>query len=400
MSSRTTKTTKTKKGTARNSRPPQRAKTTTTRKTVTVQRRAPARRPHARTRLPLRSKSGMMSSLVRSIRDPFHYAPPLVGCGTNIPLTQASLFQRAVVSIPTASNMLIVCRGSNNGMINTYTQAVVASSWLSGTNVFYSSANSNSISTRFQTGRVISGGLKVRALAAQTAAPPLMMGGLFFDNLSDITNLTPTNTPAEQQLQAGYSLSNGLEVCYRAADVSSYTLNSLITNSGTSYSGGTIVPYMVVYIQNATGSALSVLIDALFHIEGNSGVDIGGDDVDESMASFGFTLDEVTRAGNAAGSIVSDRISAAGLMDSLVSAAASGARGQSLRSEGGLVQPIVNMPALSQTPPVIPPSADEKSNTEVEINARYVRVETETPPETPASQVVLSRSMFDTLLRK
>lgn len=333
----------------------------------------------------LARKPALMGQLVRSIRDPFHYAPPLVGCGTNIPLTQASLFSRNTITVPSANSILIVCKGANNDMVETFTQASPSGAWSAGTGVSYNSANSASISARFQTGRAISGGLKLRCLVAATAAPPLIMGGLIYDTRTNLIALTPNSTTSEQQLQAGYSLSNAMEVTYRTSDVVDYTLTAAVTNSSSGFSTSALVPMLVIFISNATGATMTILLDALFHIEGNSGVDIGGDDTDDSMAAAGFSLDEVTRAGNNAGPISTDRVSAAGIMDTLVSSMAAGPRGTSLRAEGGLVQPSVPFLAVSTSAPPVPSSP-------------YVSVEEKTPEE--ANNIVLSRSLYNVLTRK
>jgi hypothetical protein len=379
-SKRTTKTTTTK--TKKKSAPAKRTtKTTKTTRTKARRNRGGAR--NSRAARSGHSRPNRMSQLIRSLSDPFHCAPPLVGCGTNIPLTQATLFSRTVISVPTASNLLLVARGGNLNMVTTYLQATGGAAWSAGTVVSFSSANVNSISSRFQSGRVITGGIKARCFAAATSAPPLIMGGLIYDNLTNISGAVPNSMGVEQQLQVSNSLANGIEVLYRTSDLTDYALVGNVTNSSATYANSTIIPYLVIYITNPTGAAMNVFFDTLFHIEGNSGMDLSGDDTDESMAADGFTLEQVNRAGISAGPTVTDRLSTTGLMDSLVNHMASGPRGMSLRSEGGLWRPNVSL-ETSPPSPYLQVDEQKSSTTEAEPNAN----------------IVLSRSLYNVLTRK
>jgi len=113
------------------------------------------------------------------------------------------------------------------------------------------------------------------------------------------------------------------------------SLNAGYVSSASNFAAGAPIPTCTVFIQNSTGAALSVLVDTLWHIEGNGGIDSSEEDTSQSMADSGCTLEEITRAGVKAGSITSDKVSAGGIMDSLMSQNSSyGRRSMSERLSG------------------------------------------------------------------
>ncbi len=332
-----------------------------------------------------------MAQLVRSIADPFHYVPPPVGCGTNIPLSRASFYLRTVLTVPASNNFLIIVRPCVTDMVTTYTTTTGATVWSAGTLAGYQAQNKASINARFQSGRVIAGGAKVRILTAAVNAPPLLMGGLIYDSYSNIIGSSMSSVVGEQQMMYSYSLSNSLEVTHRAVDQSSYDLIGQPVSSAAP-GAATFCPTLLFAIQNNASATVSIAFDALYHFEGNSGMDYAGDDTDDTMAASGYTLEQVTRAGLNAGPITTDRLTTQGLMDTFVSAQAARSRNFSLHTEGGLVNPTVPMPQAARS----------QSHDFDECKENEVPHGTHEEPMSPASKqnVVLSRSLFQALTRK
>jgi hypothetical protein len=190
------------------------------------------------------------------------------------------MFVRGSYTLPAATGsgssiMLFAMQGSVTNMIHYYVQTSLTTAWTGGTTGVFNAGNAANLQARFQTGRVLSGGIRIRCLNAATSAPPVFYAGNIFDSIADIAALTPSQTIPQNQLRPITNLNNAVEVLYRPGDLSDYELLAGVVAAAGTSSTTAFVTSCVVVNWPAGGS---IIVDALYHFEGNSGVDITGED--------------------------------------------------------------------------------------------------------------------------
>lgn len=324
------------------------------------------RRPHSSS-APARNLS-LTTLYCASLRDPFNVGPPSIGFGCLIPLTKSAFFCRQVIagSTLTAYNQILT-RPCVDNMVTVSSVAALSTPFSSGTVVSFDATNSTVIQNAFQSARVISGGCRIRVLGPMTAAPPILMGGAIYDTYNNIATLSPTNTVNQSQLNFTNSVTSAAQVVFRPGDNSDFVLLPNVVNTA---GLNTVTPYnhAVFYLSfSGTPTGYTLLIESLYHMEGNSGVDASGIDVEPTVADELPSLESaVHRAVATQGPELTELglASTARALQSVVqrhSRRSSRVASLSLNSEGGWT--------------AIPPSFSSSSSlnpiTSPPINARY-----------------------------
>jgi hypothetical protein len=284
------------------------------------------------------SQGPLAIEYARSLADPFDVAPPRLGYGSLIPLSKSSMFLRSIISTAagTPYNMFVV-GGAVNQMLAVYPVSTAGTAFSAASPSYYNAANMTSIGSRFQTARVVTGGTRLRVINAATTVPPILFGGLIFDSLSNLLTLTPVQLTSQDQMRPISNVNNSLEVLYRPSDLSDFNLSGGVVNASAPRSATQAYPYLVFYVQGAVSFA--TILESIFHIEGNSGVDVVGEDESDSLADELANVESAYRTiipliGNTP---VHDLVvsSPSGALEAAITMAAR--RSLSLRSEGGLV---------------------------------------------------------------
>lgn len=218
-----------------------------------------------------------------ALNAPFERSPPRVGWGTLMPTSLKLAYCRGTWGQVAADTCFaLISPLSNTGIVRGYSAPSAATLLSAAVTVgTFNSFNQNFLANTSDTGRVISGGLRVSVRMPATVLPGRLFGGLFYTNLSDLTALTfdaLTTLPNTRQVyvpQAG----GAVEVQFRPADDSSFTFFNQYTDA-TGWGTSTNIPYLVVI---GTGFPAGVAnwqagFDCISHLESNIGND---DDVDD-----------------------------------------------------------------------------------------------------------------------
>jgi len=288
-----------------------------------------------------RPKLGVLTQqYLQSLARPFDYNPPLMGFGSGIPVSRGTAFFRLNLTIPAGNYAFYVFRTCVTNNLYTYinTLAQVNTAWQSAGNA--NATNQVSISGRYNSGRAVSGGMRIRMPVAPTSAPPLVQVGNIYDLLNNVAALTPAATVQQSQLIPMSNMNNAYECTWRPSDAYDFQLNGApVSTAG--YPGTLDVVHSCIFVNNTSNAnAQTVFLEGIFHFEGNGGVDNAGEDFEDAL------VDELPEpfaalrvvAKNAT-SVTRDLFvtTASTFIDRMTHRMSSSGMGLSLRSEGGLV---------------------------------------------------------------
>jgi len=280
-----------------------------------------------------------------AMRDPFHIPPPLVGMGTMLPLSRFTAFRRTVVSLAANTYTLFVTDPSASSILTYFSTTNSASLWNAATVTTLSANNVTNLNTRYQTARMVSGGIRLRALNAATNAPPVIYGGNIFDSKDNIAGLVVGATTGESQLEPSFGANLGVQVVFTPSDLSDY---NLLSATMLGFATAVAIVHSVIYFK--TTVAIDVVVEVMYHGEGNSGVDVVGedDDVPSLATTTSMSLESVMKTG-AVDNVFSDvTVTQSTLIDKLSkSMTPRGPHGLSLRSEGGHI-PVVSSSTVAK----------------------------------------------------
>jgi len=245
-----------------------------------------------------RNRAGRLTnSYIKALDNPFHFTPPRVGLGTCLPTSVSLAFNRYFVTLAANSYELIKWFPTTVAGQTTHINIAnsnAANPWNTGTINRDTPVNSTNLNSRYQTGRCIAGGLRVRALNAATNAQPMFFVGNIFDTDSNILALSPNTTVTESQLLPMSNINNAVEALWRPADLFDYTFSTTpISTTAASNTASTVQPVIVCF--NSAAANLTLLVESCYWIEGNSGVDQVGEDEVPSVAAEVDSVEQLMR---------------------------------------------------------------------------------------------------------
>jgi len=201
--------------------------------------------------------------------------------------------------------------------------------------------NYATINGNYQTARLVSGGMRVKAMTPLTGTPAILFAGNIYDSLANIENATPNTTNSESQLLAVRGASQFVEVDFRPSDLLDYALQP-----GSVAFGGISAntPFVHSIVSATIAQTTTFVVEAIYHGEGNSGVDLAGIDTEPSIADELPSIESTARMASGLIGPETNELTESSPADMLVSAMQThqrtmrrAPRSLSLRSEGGYV---------------------------------------------------------------
>ena len=283
---------------------------------------------------------------VKCLTDPFFAPAPKLGFDTFIPTTKHSTWYEASTLAPpaTVTGCVIICQPATASSVfqAPFTPAQYNTAISTITYSTSSMANSASIVSLAQTGRVINWALRVKVRSAGTALPGTV-GFLFVpkESRTNIASLSPANLV---QL-AGYRACNtevpgccGGEVQYRPSDSDDFVFYSYPVVSG-GWTTTTTTANMICVINGWSATNWDAEISVIGHIETLAGVDTSGDtDNEPDLVDGGMTIDKAASAIASAGEPIVTSIKA---LEALDSANSNISRNRKMRSFSGVIGNLV-----------------------------------------------------------
>lgn len=383
------------------------------------------------------------SDYVKALQDPFFAPAPKLGFMTFVPTAKHTTWLERGQNIPataTVAAVRVVPCVSSCLTLYTGTSGNTALSALTSTQ--YNTTNQTTISSFAQNSRVINWAVRAKIRASATSLPGTLGCMYISDETSqNIDTLTINNLVSLGAFRPCTATSAGQiggEVQYRPSDVSDFEFNFLFANQAAP-STTTALPQMMFIATGWTAAQWDMEITIIGHLECLPGADAAGEsDAEPDMVDSGVTIDALSSLIMQAGEPVVTSLEAlqkldeadsnirriryghsiAGMLNNFASGTSSNSvlpaaipRGGEIYSTGGFGQ--------RQLRQIIQELKDEIVDLRMQINQNLPstlqvdqfkdeisdyeeekKVSDEENKKLENAQVVLSRSMFNTLIGK
>lgn len=304
-----------------------------------------------------RAATGKLNNYIKALTNPW-YAPPVrLGWGTFVPTTLRASWLRYTLTPGALQTAFCISAtptiGAGAGMTSfseNFISTVGTNTLAASTIASSGSYNNGVLAAVAQTGRVVSGALRVCVRYPATALRGNLVGGFLADDSgTNFRAVTFDNLSSQFQSRTVSSSTAGelvVEVQYRPSDLTSFDMNGTLMNTGGA-SLATILPRCYVVGTGWSPSTFSIEINQIFHYETLAGLDAGGEDEEDgnSLAAAGHTMDEAGQASAKAGQPVITSGLLIDAIDSAISTIAGSRMGRGTRSRGKLAfEPSVSSP--------------------------------------------------------
>jgi len=199
----------------------------------------------------------------KSLVDPFSYAGVRLGWGCMVPTNTVQGYLRATYSANADGSFCIVGLPNCTNAINIGTGGAAVAAGSNPANVTDAAA----IAAQFQSGRVVSYGVRAIPMIAATSVPGLCaVGAIEQVTYTQIQAMTPNDFVSYPTSNGSIGIA-GASACGRPIDVNSFTFNPVITN-GTGFAVGTVLPYSIPYI-SFTGlpASATIIVEYCLNLE-------------------------------------------------------------------------------------------------------------------------------------
>jgi hypothetical protein len=198
----------------------------------------------------------------RSIINPFENGGCKLGFGCLVPSHLVRAYLRTTVTSNADGSATVALWNDTNSFLLTYTVAFAS--------VGYGStpaSDEGPISSNYQSGRIISGGIRAFPSIAMTAAPGICYSGQMFE--VTLAGLTAVSSQDFQQQSTNHMEkgSRGAVATMRPMDLNSFIFSPNITN-GVGYTSSSTAPWSVPYIVfSGLPASSSILVEAVLNLE-------------------------------------------------------------------------------------------------------------------------------------
>jgi len=345
---------------------------------VAVKHKVPkhSRRTKVKSRIQERGVLASLPNYMKALTDPWFAPPVRLGWGSFTPSSLRAAWIRNTYSPSTTTTAFVVratptatsagtATSGTSGFLQTF-ESGSSSGQLSSasTSSNFAATNSMAFAAAVQTGRVVSMALRVTVRYPAANARGNLYGVYVPDdsgaNLVASSYLTLASLFTSRTAQSSAAGEITIEVQYRPADSSSFAYNSLPTAS---LPATTSLPQLLVIGTGwAPNSGFTYEVNIIAHYETLSGLDLGGDDVDDgnSLAANGVTMDQAGQASTKAGEAV---ITSGFLLDALDSATSNISRARSGlgRSSRMIATALSTISNLQNSQPILDPGLSSSS---------------------------------------